>query len=77
MTYHTFNPMTTNQNTLPVNEFVSIWIFDVRCNNVANLVNTKKYTGNHNIIFDGSNLASGLYYYRIDVGNFSATRKMV
>jgi len=72
-----FNPTTTIRYTLPIEEFVNIRIFDVRGTSIANLVNAKKSAGTHDFVFDGSNLASGLYYYRIEAGSFNVIRKMV
>ncbi len=94
-----FNPTTTIIYTIPQNpslpkrkteEFVSLKVYDILGREVATLVNEEKMPGNYKVIFDarsyrGSKLASGIYFYRIDVGNplsgsggvFSETKKMI
>ena len=46
-------------------------------NEVANLVNTTQEAGKHSINFDGANLASGLYIYTLNAGNFTSSKKMM
>ncbi len=56
---------------------VSIKVFDVLGKEVATLVNETKQPGFYTADFNASNLASGIYFYRIDAGEFSAIKKMV
>lgn len=44
---------------------------------VATLVNERQNAGRYEFEFDGTNLPSGIYYYRIESGNFSSVRKMI
>jgi len=44
---------------------------------VATLVNEKQEAGSHPVTFDASKFASGVYFYQVTAGNFSATKKMV
>lgn len=44
---------------------------------VATIVNERMTAGQHNMNFDASKLASGMYIYRIDAGSFTSTRKMM
>jgi hypothetical protein len=44
---------------------------------VAELVNGVKAEGKHSLKFDGSNLASGVYYYTITAGNYTETKKLM
>jgi carboxypeptidase T len=72
-----FNPVTVIKYQLPQPEFVTIKVFDLLGKEVAALVNEKKEPGYYETSFDGSNLASGLYFYRIEAGNFVETKKMM
>ena len=58
-------------------EFVSLRVYDVLGNLIANLVDENKPKGNYEVEFDGSNLSSGAYYYRIETGSFVETKKMI
>jgi hypothetical protein len=71
-----FNPSTTINYQLPVSGFVSIKVFDVIGNEVATLVNEQKTSGSYKIIFNASNLASGLYLYKLETNGFVQTKKM-
>jgi len=56
---------------------VNLSVYDVSGRLVAELVNSMRDAGVHEVTFDASNLASGIYLYRIEAGDFSAVRKMV
>jgi hypothetical protein len=49
---------------------VSLRVFDITGREVANLVNGQKIPGTYNVQFNGGSLASGVYFYRLQVGNF-------
>ncbi|GAG76259.1 unnamed protein product, partial [marine sediment metagenome] len=72
-----FNPNTKIKFDLPKQGFVSLKVFDVLGKEVDNLVNEVKTPGSYIVDFNGTNLSSGVYYYRIDAGNFVATKKML
>lgn len=72
-----FNPTTTIRFQLPTDEFVSIKVFNIIGEEVANLVNEKRPSGTYDVEFDASRLSSGIYYYTYKAGNYSATNKMV
>ena len=72
-----FNPTTKIKYELPFDGNVAIKIYDIAGRVVMNLLNEKKSAGSYEVIFDGSNFASGIYYYRIESGNFSQVRKMI
>jgi hypothetical protein len=72
-----FNPTTTNQYGLPNAGDVSLEVFDMTGRRVATLVNETKAAGWHNVTFDASSLASGMYIYRIQSGAFVTTRKLI
>lgn len=74
-----FNPSTMIRYELPVDGFVSLKVFDVLGNEVATLVNEDKTAGVYELQFSISNLqlGSGVYFYRVQVGNFIDTKKMI
>lgn len=72
-----FNPETVIQYQLASTSFVSLKIYDVLGNEVSTLVNETKTPGTHQIIFNASNLPSGIYMYRLNAGSFSSTKKLV
>lgn len=72
-----FNPSTTINFQIPQNSFVNIKIYDVNGRELLVLINENMQAGKHKINFDGSNLPSGVYYYKLSSGNFIDTKKMV
>lgn len=72
-----FNPSTTINFSIPESGLVTMKIFNILGQEVAELVNDVKPAGNYNVSFDASSLTSGMYIYKIQAGNFSATRKMM
>lgn len=71
-----FNPATTIQYSIAESRFVTLKIYDILGNEVASLVNETIEPGNYKIKFDGSNLSSGIYLYKIIAGKFSETKRM-
>lgn len=72
-----FNPTTTIQYAIPKEEHVTLKVYDEIGREVATLVNGGKEAGQHIVNFNGSNLASGIYYYRINAGNFTQVKKLM
>ncbi|MCF7797473.1 MAG: T9SS type A sorting domain-containing protein [Lentisphaeria bacterium] len=72
-----FNPTTTLAFDLPVNGQVQLAVYDLMGREVANLVNGYMTAGHHEVRFDASNLASGMYFYKMNAGSYSAVRKMM
>ena len=73
-----FNPLTTIAYRLDKPALVNIKIFDIRGELVQTIVQGTRNAGEHEVIFDGTNLASGLYVYRLDINNEAvATGKMI
>ena len=58
-------------------QYVTLKVYDVLGNEVATLVNEQKPAGSYTIEFDGSNLASGIYFYQLKAGDFNATKKLI
>lgn len=61
-----FNPITTINYSIAKNSAVKITVFDLLGRKVSVLENSHKSAGYHNVIFNASDLASGVYIYRID-----------
>lgn len=72
-----FNPVTHLEFGISKPEFISLKVCDVLGNEVADLVNEKKDPGNYVVEFNGSNLSSGIYYYKFIAGSFRQTKKMM
>jgi plastocyanin len=71
-----FNPSTNIKFTLPEGGNVSLKIYNALGQEVSSLVNGFMEAGSHNINFNASALNSGIYFYRLDAGQFSEVRKM-
>lgn len=72
-----FNPSTTIRYEVPIRSHVSLSVFNSLGEKVVTLVNENKEPGEFNIVFNAARLASGVYLYRMEAGNFSQTRKLV
>lgn len=72
-----FNPSTRINYSVPTESKVTIAIYSITGELVAELVNEYKTPGNYSVNFDGSRLASGMYIYRMTAGNFVKTNKMM
>ena len=72
-----FNPMTRIDYSLPFDSKVRLQIFDALGREVVTLVNDNQRAGYYTVDFNASNLASGIYYYRMLAGDFNAIKKMV
>lgn len=72
-----FNPSTTILFSLPESRKVSLKIYDVTGRQVATLVNGWRKAGYHEVTFNGSDLASGIYLYRIETADYVAFAKMI
>src|SRR4030095_13738005 len=72
-----FNPVTQIEYSLIKSANVTLVVYDVTGRIVSTLVNEHQNTGTHTIDFDGSNLASGIYIYKISAGDFTDIKKMI
>jgi len=72
-----FNPSTTIKFALPQDSKVNLTVFNVLGEKVAKLINQEMKAGYHQIEFDASHYASGVYLYSITAGKFVETKKMV
>ncbi len=72
-----FNPSTVISYQLPVNGNVTLKVYDVLGNEVAVLVDEEIPSGVYEINFNAANLASGIYFYKIQAASFIETKKMI
>ncbi len=72
-----FNPTTTITYALKDAGFVTLKVYNLLGQEVANLVSQRMEVGNYTVNFDANTLPSGIYIYRIEVNDFSAQQKMV
>jgi len=75
-----FNAATNIEFRIPnhiMHGVVSLRVFDLSGREIATLMNRDLPPGNHKLFFEGKDLASGIYVYRIQVGSYAAARKMV
>jgi hypothetical protein len=72
-----FNPMTLIEYYIPEAREVNFFIYDVLGNEVMRIKQGYKHPGNHKIEINASDFASGVYLYKIEAGDFVATKKMI
>jgi subtilisin-like proprotein convertase family protein len=72
-----FNPVTTVKYDLAKDVKVKITVYDLLGREVAVPVNEFKKAGSYSMKFDGTQMASGIYFYKIEAGNFVETKKMI
>lgn len=76
-----FNPSTTIKYSIPVVEnqpvATKLKVYDLLGSEVAVLVNEEKAPGNYEVKFDGTGLPNGIYFYRLQAGDYTSTRKML
>lgn len=71
------NPKSRIDYQIPLNGMVSLKVYDVIGREVTTIVNEYKEAGYYTAEFDGTNLASGVYFYKLESGTFSLVKKMV
>ncbi|MEO8512143.1 MAG: T9SS type A sorting domain-containing protein, partial [Ignavibacteria bacterium] len=72
-----FNPSTSIKFTMPQGDNVKLVIFDILGREVKTLVNEFRNAGSYEVNFDASSLSSGAYFYRLEAGEFTQTKKML
>ncbi|HSD64130.1 MAG TPA: T9SS type A sorting domain-containing protein [Ignavibacteriaceae bacterium] len=72
-----FNPSTTISFTLPERSNITLKVYNITGKEIKTLINEEKEAGIYNINFDGEKLSSGIYFYEITAGKYSAVRKMI
>jgi hypothetical protein len=71
-----FNPKTTIKYDIPHNSYVTFKVYDVLGKEIYSS-SEFKFAGSYEVAFDGSNYASGLYFYRIQAGDYVDSKKML
>lgn len=72
-----FNPSTTIKYDIPEASLVTIKVYDISGKEVVTLVNENKNYGRYEVQFNGDNLSTGVFYYKITAGNFTEVKKMI
>jgi len=72
-----FNPSTTIRYVIPTAGFVTLRVYNILGEEVASLVGEQQTAGIHQVTFDASRLPSGVYFYRLGVGNYVGTMNIV
>jgi hypothetical protein len=72
-----FNPVTTINYQLAKSGHVKLTVFDIRGRIIKTLVNEYQPRGKYKVTFDAVSLSSGIYFYRLELGDFSASRKLI
>jgi hypothetical protein len=72
-----FNNFTVIYYSIPEEGFVILKVYNLLGKELAVLLNEEKQTGNYEVSFDATGLLSGIYFYRLQAGNYIETKKMV
>jgi len=72
-----FNPTTKISYTIPQRVNVKLRVYDMLAQQVAELVNGTQEEGRYEVIFDGSNLPSGVYFYKLEAGSYVEVKKLL
>jgi hypothetical protein len=72
-----FNPSTTISFNLPTKSFVSLKVFDLTGREVATIVSEEMSAGSYSKQWNAANMSSGVYFYRLQTGSISITKKLI
>jgi hypothetical protein len=72
-----FNPSTTIKYSIPEDGFVKLAVFNMLGEEVAELINSQQKAGRYEVTFNASELASGVYIYRLEAANYNASKKLM
>ncbi|MBN1998718.1 carbohydrate-binding protein, partial [candidate division KSB1 bacterium] len=71
-----FNPSTRISFKIPVRAFVSLKVYNILGEEIAELAGKEFLSGKHSVLFDASHLASGIYFYTLRANKLTQTKKM-
>jgi Arylsulfotransferase (ASST)/Secretion system C-terminal sorting domain/Cep192 domain 8 len=72
-----FNPSTTIEFHIPTRSYVKLIVYDILGNEVNTLINEELSSGKHSVKFNAVNLSSGVYFYRLNAGEFNQVKKLI
>ena len=72
-----FNPVTKIKYSVPENNQVSISIYDIKGNMISELINKNHYIGIYNITWNAEGYPSGVYFVKLNAGDFTQTQKLM
>ena len=72
-----FNPVTSIEYTIPFEDKIVLTIYNILGEEVTRLVDEKQFAGHYEVTWNAANTASGIYFYKLQSGDFSLTKKMV
>ncbi|HEX9974954.1 MAG TPA: T9SS type A sorting domain-containing protein, partial [bacterium] len=72
-----FNSLTTIRYAIPTTSYTTLKIYNLLGKERATLVNEKQSAGEYEVQWDSVDLPSGVYVYRLEAGDFIATRKLI
>ena len=72
-----FNPSTMISFSLPTKSFVTLKVFDVIGREVTTLASEEKNAGTHQLQWNASSMPSGIYFYRLQAGSFTETKRLI
>lgn len=72
-----FNPVTRISYTIPQKSYVRLRVYDMLAKEIVELVNKSQDAGRYEVTFDGNNLPSGAYFYKLEAGNYIEVKKLL
>ena len=72
-----FNPVTNIKYSVPENTLVSIIVYDINGNMISELINQHQSVGTYNLMWNAEGYPSGVYFVKLDAGEFTQTQKLM
>lgn len=72
-----FNPSTTIEYSIPNDEMVKLEVYNILGQKIATLIDEKQYAGRYEVVFKAEELSSGVYFYRLNAGNYTEIKRMI